>query len=511
MPRTAHELRHAARGLAKSPLFTSVAVLSLGLALALNTTMFAIADAVVHPYVPYPDASRIFVPGLRGGDPKRWPSAEERFQAIREGMRSYDAIASYTMVDALVETPDIAEDHTLFAVSPKFFAILGVRPLTGRVLGVADSGATVTRSAVISLRLWNRLFHSRPLSEHLTIDLARTRYAIVGVMPRGVHFPYQADIWIPHGVAGTDFQGRRWGPTALLHLRSDVSLALARRELDIVAARITAQLSPQRPLSGWGMTLEAQTPQFQAQLSIPSFLGGSVVMVLIIACANLGTMMLARGIARRRETAIRIALGATTLDVGLVVLAECLLIGVAGMSLGTLLTAWAVYALPHFVVPLVPAIGDLQPSPSWRAFVFAFVTSIATTLLAGILPSFHAARTDPAEPMKEGAGTTARMRDRYNPLIILEVALSTALLMTAALFLVIVVRLAAFDFRYAAKRLLVAGIAPSKKMLPNEKLGAFYDALIEHVRQLPHVAGVATLSLRRPYDGVLYAEQGKSG
>lgn len=507
-----HDFRYAARSLAKAPLFTGVAVASLGLALALNTSVFALADAVMHPYNPYPEPERIITPALFGGDPKKPLSIEERFRAVRDEMHVYDAIASYTDLRATMEAGTVVEDHLAVAASPNLFDILGVKPMLGRALRPDGAGSDL-QAAVISFSLWNRVFNGAPLSRGLHFNLGHATYTIVGVMPRGVHFPGNTDIWVSETTVSRTSETWLRGPVPVLRLRRGATVAAARAELASIAARLTAAYSPRRPIAARVFPLWMWSGLPPSLFLFQSFLGGTVTMVLIIACANLATMMLARAMARRRETAIRMALGASRRAVVRQVLAECTLIVAGGLVIGVLLTVWALNVIPHFATPYVPSIGDLQPVPSWRVFGFALGATIATIVVAGALPALRAAATDPAEPMKEGAGTTTgRLRDRYNPLIVLEVALSTALLMCSGLFLINVVRLAAFEFQYAAKRLVVAPLfVDAKQIRDSGGVEQFYDDLVARARGVPSAVIAATVHNPRPDGGMIYAEEGKSG
>ena len=510
MRRFGYELRYAARSLRKAPTFTAVAIISLGLALALNTSVFALADAVLHPYVPYPDPERIVEPSFLGGDPKGHLGFDERFRIVRDHMRSYDAIASVTFLRGMMRVGMIAEHHLAFAVSPNLFDVLGVRPQVGRTFS-ADGE---TQAAIISFSLWNRVFNGEPLSGGLRLTFGQATYTVIGVMPRGVHFPGDADIWVPEAAISHTSTDWHLGPWPILHLRRGATVSSARAELAAIAANLTSVYSPNRPIGARVSTLgtdRALTTDFTYLSS--SFTGGVVTMVLIIACANLGTMMLARGMARRRETAIRIALGANRRAVVGHVLTECGLIVSAGIVIGLLLTLWSIRVIPHFATPYVPTIGDLQPIPSWRVFGFALLVSIATVVFAGALPAIHAAMTDPAEPMKEGTGTTTgRLRDRYNPLIVLEVSLSTALLMCSGLFVVKAVRLAAFEFQYAAKRLVASSLwVTDKQTRTDDDVTRFYDDLLVRLRRLPSARNAATSYSRRPDGGLIYAEEGRAG
>ena len=510
MRRLGHELRYAARSLRKAPTFTAVAIISLGLALALNTSVFALADAVLHPYVPYPDPERIAIPSFPGGDPKGQLGFDERFRIVRDRMRSYDAIASVTYLRGMMRVGMIAEQHLAFAVSPNLFDVLGVRPQLGRTFS-ADGDA---QAAIISFSLWNRVFNGEPLSGGLRLTFGQATYTVIGVMPRGVHFPIDADIWVSEAASSHASTDWHLGPWPVLHLRRGATISSARAELAAVAAYLTTTYSPRHPI-GARVSALATNPVSTRDFTYvsSSFTGSVVTMVLIIACANLGTMMLARGMARRRETAIRIALGANRRAVMRHVLTECGLIVSTGIAIGLLLTLWSIRVVPHFATPYVPTIGDLQPIPSWRVFGFALLLSIATIVFAGALPAIHAAMIDPAEPMKEGAGTTTgRLRDRYNPLIVLEVSLSTALLMCSGLFVVKAVRLAAFEFQYAAKRLVVASLwVTDKQIRSDDDVGRFYNDLLVRLRRLPAARSAATSYSRRPEGGLIYAEEGRAG
>ena len=257
MSRIIFDLQRAARALAKAPLFTSVAVLSLGLALALNTTMFALADAVFHPYVPYLHPEQVGEPAFLGGDPKHAVSLDERLAAVRSGLRSYDRIATYKYLRAvLIETGARSEYQWVAGVSPDFFDVLGVRPMLGRVFDSSETGSRSTQGAVISFRFWNRAFSGRPLSDMLTVMIAHSRYTVIGIMPRGVHHPWAAtDIWLPIDALPVDPSAVAFGPFSVMHFKPGVQLDAVRAELSVLAARLTAEYTPKRPLSARLWTL----------------------------------------------------------------------------------------------------------------------------------------------------------------------------------------------------------------------------------------------------------------
>lgn len=509
MDRISADVRQAARSLAESPSFTSIAVLSLGMALALNTTMFALVDAVRHPPSPYPEPERLVVPTLFGGDRDRPISFEERYRAIEDGSDIHEAMASYTLVPAFVQTPTVAENQYVAAVTPNFFTVVGVRSLKGRTFGRADESTASAPVAIVSYRLWRRFFPGRALEEHPTLDVGGRLYTVVGVQPRGVHFPLETDVWVPVASLTGDTSLKRVGPIPVLRLRPGVTPQMARRVADVVAVRLSADRALRHPLAARVLTAGASPGSLRA---FPPFISPTLTLVLIIACANLATMMLARGATRRRETAIRIALGASRRDIVVRVLVECALIVAGGAAIGALLTGWALYLVPHFATPYLPALGDIDVTPSWRVFAFVLAASVAVLLLSSVLPAIRAAGTNPAEPLKDGAGSTVRVRDRYDPLIVAEVALSTALLMSCAMFALFAARLASYEFRFAAERLVVANLDASGKYVRTDAdVERFYADLINRARRLSRARYAATRYTEQPDGLVVYGEQGRGG
>jgi putative ABC transport system permease protein len=501
--------RYAIRSLAKSPLFTAVAILSLALALAVNTTMFALIDAVAHPANPYHGVDRAVT--VRYAAAGRNPSTfVERYDAIRKGFHSAETVTSYSVMSASIESGNTIEDQLVASISPELFDILGIRPAVGRKFNATDTTRDALPVVMISYSLWLRLFHEQPLQRRLTLTVGRGNYEVVGVMPRGMHYSAN-DVWLPLGKLVGDSATRSIGPFALIKIKPGVTRTSAENEMGVVFAGLNAAIAPRSPVTprlSW-FTGGSSMRAFAAAGNV-GFL--AVASVLLIACANLGAMLLARGMARRREIAIRIALGAPRRAIAKQVLAECAVIVAVGVALGVVLTFWAVYVLPHYAAPYVAGLGDLEPIPSWRVFLFAAAIAVGTAALAGALPAMRAASIDPAEPIKGGGGTSGRLRDRYNALIVVEVALSTALLMTAALFIIFVSRLAGFDFSYAAKQLQVASLdVTTRDVASDTAVEVFYADLATRMRALPGVRAAATARAERPDGGIVFAEEGKSG
>jgi predicted permease len=501
-------IRYAMRSLRRSPIFSIMAVLSLGLALALNTTLVALADAIVHPYVPYNEPEHVLTAFLIGGDrhSRATPEASER--AIRDELYTAQAVASYTLVSTMVSAGGKAEDQYVAAVSPNLFDVLAVHPLAGRSFGPADALGSAATGAVISFRLWNRFFPGQRFAQGQAITVGSATFTVIGVMPPGVHFPLVSDVWLPLASVSADTMVRKIGPFVTFRLKRGATLNAARGDLGRAVTRLAKEYGQESPYSAQLVPL---TQRGEAFRSYVYFLASGAV-VLLIACANLGSLMLARGTARRREIAIRVALGASRRTIVAGVLTECSLVVALGTGLGILLMTWALQIVPYAVAPYVPALGDVQPTPSWRVFGFVALAAITTLVVAGLLPAFRAAAVDPAEPIKQGGATTGRVRDRYNSLVAIEVALSTGLLMTAGLFALYSTRLASFEFRYYADRLVVAHVRVTADRVPDgASVERFYDELLSRSRHASGAAEAATRYFETPDQGIVSGEQGESG
>ena len=511
---TTPNLRYAVRSLAKSPIFSIVAVLSLGLALAVNTTMFALMDALTNPTVPFHADGRVYT--VRAAiEPRNASTLEERYAAIRDGFHSADRIVPYFLTPTSIQSGNTIEDENVANVPPELFDILGVKPAVGRAFNASDTTRTALPVALISYNLWLSLFHEQPLERHPTLGVGRGNYEVVGVMPRGMHYPAY-DVWLPPGKLVGDSGVKAMGPYAAFRVREGVTTEMATNEMTVVFDGLNAAVAPRAPVAPRLISVGGGGGSRLA-MAVRELLGGNFVFhavatVLLIACANLGTMLLARGMARRREIAIRIALGASGRAIATQVLTECALIVGVGSAIGVVLTLWSMSLLPHYVAPYLPGIGDLDPSPSWRVFTFAVTIAAMALTLGGALPAMRAAAMAPAEPIKDGAGATGRVRDRYNPLIVVEVALSTALLMTAGLYIIVVVRLAGFDFSYAAKQLQVASLEVKSRDISNDSaVETFYDDLAARMRALNGVRDAATSHAEKPDGAIVFAEEGLNG
>ena len=332
-------LRDAIRSLRSNALFATMAVVSLGLALALNTTMFTIVDAQLHPLQPYPEPDRLFHITWRGGDPRHPVPQREFYSAIEEALRGTAAVTPATSRIAAVQIPSASEDQYVAQVAPEFFRIVGVRPMLGRVFAAESRRSGPGAEAVVSYGLWQRYFGGRPLADDLHLVVGSHPFVVVGVMPRGMHIPLGADVWIPADAFAGDSTTRAFGPFPIARLGAGVGRAGAQAAVDVATSGLQAVYgTAERPLQA---SMWNQVVRPGELTDLHGILIVAVTIVFLVACANLATLMLARSTVRAREIALRLALGSTRGRIMRTVLAEVALLALAGAATGVVLSMWA--------------------------------------------------------------------------------------------------------------------------------------------------------------------------
>ena len=485
---TPRDLRYALRSLARSPGYAAVAVLSLGLGLGLVTTMFALIDAVKHPYVPYRDADRLYSVSWRWGR-RLSVKPYDVFTVVRDQSRSFAAVLPVVPYYVAMAQSGFQEGQVAATVVPgRFFPLLGVRPRLGRTLTGADGDRPV---AVVSYEVWRRRFAGRGSLAGATVTIAHRPYDVVGVMPRGMDFPFGSGVWIAMSDAAERTGAGLLSVTALVKLKPGVTLEEANGELAGLARGLTARYAARgAPFYFIARSLR-EDPMKLGDIHV-AMLGASLA-VLLIACANLANLMLARGLAKRREVALRLAIGASRAAVVRQMFVECALLTAGGAAAGVLLSLWGASILSSRVPSDVWYLGIIAPQLSWRVFALAALAAAGSAVLFGLLPAIRVANAVSLdEPLKDGAGTTGRTRGRYSTLVISEVALALALMMGAGLLLKVVHRLGTIDYNFPARQLLrgyaVGGVSDSASV--EERL-RFQLAVVAALRSVDGVAGAA--------------------
>lgn len=482
----ANDLRLAIRSLLRRPAFLAAATLSLGLALGLNTTTFAIVDAVLHPHVPFHDPDRLYwvvlsIDGQGGGF-----NPADSYRTLWDGTDAFEDVAFGTPRRALVQVSTSTEAGWVADVSGNLFALLGVDAREGRHFTGMDRNEP---GAVISHRLRQRMVRDRPLAG-ATVRVDGEPHPVIGVMPRGMREPFGTDVWLLASTAEVAVQAR-WLIT-FVRLREDVTREQAQAQLTLMATRLTEEYGTGQQRFRYGMR-SIQRDSEGLRL-IHRILLGAAAVILVIACANLANLMLARGITVGNELAVRRALGATRGRLVSQLLAEATIVAVVGGAVGTLLSIWGGELLENRLPPDAGLGSWLVPQFSWRVLAFGVAVTMATVVIFGLLPAIRASGVDVTGPLKDRAGTTTpRTRARYSVLVVAQVALSVVLLTAAALLANAAQRVSAYDFGYDSEGLLTASIwSGSGPRISPDSAARVHAAVLQRAGTIPGVRAAAT-------------------
>jgi len=515
------DLRYAARMLQRSPGFTLVAILSLAIGIGGNTAIFSVVDAILLKSLPVRDPGELRVVLSAGRPPvesfdgygtkKGWSSfpypVYEQF--VRE-VPQFSDLVGFAGTDVTVFAG--AQSHYAAAelVTGNFFSGLGVMALGGRALTPEDGRSGAAPVLMISYRYWERHFGLDPEAVGRTIFMNGQPVTIVGILPKaflGVHPGSAPDLYLPMASVGAT--GSRWyrlndSNTAWVQIIGRIrpgtsdQQAMTALEAAMQRAAVAAEKKVGKKIEPWRPVLQSGAGGIQllrdeatpALLVLSSVVG----LVLLIACANLANLLLARSMARRREIAVRLSIGAGRRRLIRQLLTESLLL--AGLGAGLALAVAA--QLAKFVVS-VASEGDTIDAPlDWRALLFTGAAAVITALLFGMLPAIRATRVDLTPALKEGSGSAlgSDPRLRVSRLLIAgQVAVSTLLLTAAGLFVRTLVNITTADPGFQTQRLLLFDVDGSRSGYEGEKIIGLYKKIRENVATIPGVRA-ATLSNR---------------
>jgi putative ABC transport system permease protein len=494
----AQNFRFALRRLRKNPGFTVVAVLTLALGIGANSAMFSIVNAVLLRPLPYRDPQRLMLLAERWPQFPRLSLSYLNYKDWRDQSHSFEAVGAVRNSVMTMTGGAEAERLPSQNVTANLFDLLGTKPELGRTFSDAEDKPGAPPVAVISHSLWERRFSSSPSVLSQTITLDNQNYSIIGVMPPRFEILQQAaDVILPFEPwARTLPDDRSWHPGILpiARLKPGVSLEQARSEIAVIAKRLEEQY-PQTNTNVSSLVdpmLEQIVQNVHTALWV---LIGAVGVVLLIACANVANLLLVRATGRRREMAVCIALGARPFDIIRQLLAESILVAVAGGALGLAL-AWAAVPL------LVRLAGSSLPrsnSVSIDLGVLGFTALIAFVagILFGLAPARHTWSIDLRETLNEtnrGGAVRAVLRTRA-ALVVSEIALAMLLLVGAGLLFKSFERLSRISPGFSTDHILVANIvrSPTAYSDRNIRLG-FFDRLFEQIAALPGVRSVGAAS-----------------
>ena len=536
------DVRYSIRVLLKSPGFAIVAVLTLALGIGANTAIFSLINAVLIKPLPLKNPQQLV---LFQWDDNKWPLQfgqtgwDSRFSfsyPAFEQLRAQKKVVSsvfawvplgFTDQNTTVEIngqPTVANGQM---VTGEYFSGLGAPPLLGRGLTEADENPGAPRAVVISYTYWARRFDRDPAIIGKPLSLNGIPFSIVGVMPAsfyGVQVGTEPDLWVPFddkpnmrpwgsepGGAGNRssvFVARNWLCLNVMgRLNDGVAKAQAQSALDAVFHQfVTSEWHPPKPDDVPHFSLAAGSqglPQLQEGVQQPLFiLMIAVGLVLLIACANVATLLLARATSRAKEISIRLAVGASRARLIRQLLTESVLISSLGGLLGLLLAAWGANALVALMSTSDSNIV-LDPGMDSRVLLFMFSVSVLTGILFGLAPALRASKFDLASAMKDSASNVSASREKHRlgqSLIIAQVAASLVLMIGAGLFLRSLANYENNNFGFDQRNLFTFGLDPVRAGYHGDRLVNLYSQLLDRIQALPGVAS-ATLIQNAPFSG----------
>ncbi len=496
------DLRYAARMLVKSPGSSAAAVVCLALAIGATTAVFSFQNAVLLRGLPYRDADRIYIVWqqfLANNDPKEDFSIPE-FLDLREQAKSFAEIAaSRPGLSSLTGEGD-PELLVTVRVSPSLFRLLGVAPGLGRWFLPDEEQPGHDRVAVISHELWQRHFSSDPGVVGRKVIINGQPYTVVGVTAEGFYFRRKGrDLWLPLTIDRAA-QPKRDDRSYEVYARPlpAVEPAAAQAELDAVARRFERDHPDAYPAaSGHGMKLASYREEIIGD-SRPALLllGGAVALVLLIACANVANLLMARATTREREVSVRIAFGAGRPALLRQFLVESLLLALAGGALGLVLAAWGVRLTAHMNIAKLPRLDEV--SIDGRVLAFSLLVTLLTGVLFGFAPALQALRSDLLRSLKTGGRGGSEGAERQLPrrlLVVAEVAVALTVLVGAGLLVQSFVRMARLNPGYDPHHVLTLEIfLPAPKYPDKTQWVTFWNRLVDRLDSLPGVVRAATVN-----------------
>src|SRR6266404_5680071 len=499
------EIKVALRGLARSPGFTVIAIVTLALAIGANGAVFSLINALLVRPLPYQEPSRIVLIweqfATQGLD--RIPVSPPEYLDLEKEFQSGTGLAAFNYQAFNLGGGDVPERISGAVVTSSLFPLLGVEPIKGRTFAREEQSEGHDDVIVISERLWKRRFNADPMLIGKTLLLNGRSYTVIGVMPAKFEFPIplfgvqgnqfaeRVDIWKPVAFTKNELEERGSRSYGMItRLRPGVSLSQAQAELDKIISNWKQTYKDNYGGGGFGAKIYVLHDQVVGGMRTGlTILLGAVVCVLLIACANLATMLLARASARERELAIRVALGAGRWQLLRQMLTESVVLAFLGAIAGILLSVWGLVFLRHIGAQTIPRLAEVNVDLSVLAVTA--IVAFGAGILFGLAPGLASAKPELTEALKEGGrGSTAGTRRNRlrNGMVVAEIALALVLLIGAELLIKSFARLQEVDPGFNSRNVLTAEIDLSDSKYPAGKpVRDFYAELDRRIHNLPGV------------------------
>jgi len=493
MPELLQDLRYGMRMLRKAPAASAISILALSLGIGVNSAIFSVMNAILIRPLPYQDPDRlvaIFENKLSQGM-RRQPVSPLDYKNFAEQSDALDgmgAIRNQTLTLTGRELPERIEGA---AISPGIFQILGMHPALGRPFAPDEDQPQKNSVVVISDGLWRRRFGHDPNVLGSSLVLDGKSYSVVGVAPPAFHLvDNPAELWIPYTANPAELTPY-WQGLRVLRVLARLKAGVSRRQAEIGMESIAGRLAASNPETNAGYSVEVISLRDQVVGNIGTtlwILTGAVAFVLLIACANVANLLLARAGAREREIAVRSSLGADPARIMQQMLTESVLLALIGGALGLALAWWGTTEIVKFAPPNIPRLEEI--SLDWRVLLFTLAVSVITGVVFGLAPALASIRPDLNSVLRaSGRSSTSslrssRMRDM---LVIFEIAGCVVLLTAAGLLIRSFARLQQVDPGFRTDHVLTMEIALPKALYPGIKVASFYQQLLDRVQRLPGV------------------------
>ena len=489
----------ALRALRRQPTFVLIAVLTLTLGIGANTAIFSVVKAVLLNPLPYDHPEQIVVlwetNPERGLDQVSIPT----FLDWQRETRTLESVAAYRHADLSYAGGDEPRDVPALQATPELFDVLAAAARVGRTFVADEATVGADRVVVLSHGFWERSLGGRDRLIGTTIVLAGEPHAIVGIMPRDFEFPTatEVELWTPLAFDPNDAHGRSRRSRSLMvvgRMTPDTTVAETQQEMHVLADRIATEYVSTN--EGWGVRVVGAHEQL-VSASRPALLVlmGAVGFLLLIVCANMANLLLARLLSRRREMAVRGALGASRWALARPVLAESLILAITGGALGAVLAVVGLRLLTTLPEGQLPRMDQLRLDGG--VLLFTMGVSLAVALVFGLLPALHASRSHLREQLTESTGATGGLAARrmLGGLVVVEVALALVLLVGAGLMTRSFSRLLEVNPGFDPDNVVAAQVFLPASMYPERhQLARFFEDVVERLRGAPGVESASAVS-----------------
>src|SRR6266849_5398077 len=496
------DIRYGLRMLWRRPGFTAVAVITLALGIGTNTTTFSTVNAMLLRPFPFPNLDRIVTvwetPPKQ--DDNHLSPAPANFRDWTEQSTQIDQLSAVRGWDANLTRGDVAEHVEGSPVTANFFSLLGMGPQLGRYIGSTDFQGGVAPVVVISYGFWQQHLGADPGIVGRQLLLNGQKFTVVGIASADLDFPTGSKVWTPLDLNGAAKEDRETHYlTVFGRLKDGVSIHQAQANLETIAA----SLGKQYPKSNAGHGVNVRNTVEDLTVGTRQFvlmLMGAAVFVLLLACANVANLQLARASGRQREIALRAALGASRWHVGRQLLVESVLLALLGSAGALLLSALGTNlmrrSIPPFIVEHIAGLKHLQIDS--RVFLFTLLVAVLTGVVAGLVPAWHFSRPNVNDTLKEGArgGRPSAGRIRFRSLLVIsEIALSLVLLVGAGLmvkgFRTLLTNTMGFDRTHV---LTFHAVLPEAKYHDKDRIRGYYEGVLRNIKALPGVESAACVT-----------------